>query len=181
MHTTLHHHLATLAALLSSKGIPHRNLLPHVPSSRFPKINSRPHPGITLQSLYSSSQPPRVPEDLHPCPGYVGLWQGLSVWFPFHSDCYMDQPLHFPTASNPFLLSQILVPCGDVTPASVPRDGWDGKEYPAMPGTQVRSLCWEDPLEKGMATHSSIAAWKITWTEEPGGLQSKELQRARSN
>ena len=36
---------------------------------------------------------------------------------------------------------------------------------------------WEDPLEKEMATHSSILAWKITWTEEPGSLQSMELQR----
>ena len=39
--------------------------------------------------------------------------------------------------------------------------------------TQVQSLGWEDPLEKGMATHSSIPAWKIPWTEEPGGLQCK--------
>ena len=42
----------------------------------------------------------------------------------------------------------------------------------------VRSLSWEDPLEEGMATHSSILAWRIPWTEEPGGLQSlghKEL------
>ena len=38
------------------------------------------------------------------------------------------------------------------------------------PETQVQSLSWEDPLEKGMATHSSILAWDITWTEEPGGL-----------
>ena len=52
---------------------------------------------------------------------------------------------------------------------------------PAMLETWVPFLGWEDPLEKGMATHSSIAAWKITWTEEPGGLQSIELQRARSN
>ena len=38
---------------------------------------------------------------------------------------------------------------------------------------QVQSLGWEDPLEKGMATHSSILAWRVPWTEEPGGLQSK--------
>ena len=42
---------------------------------------------------------------------------------------------------------------------------------------QVRSLDWEDPLEKEMATHSRILVWKISWTEEPGGLQSTELQR----
>ena len=48
-----------------------------------------------------------------------------------------------------------------------------------MQETQVRSLSWEDPLEEGMATHSSILAWRIPWTEEPGGLQSMGLQRVR--
>ena len=47
----------------------------------------------------------------------------------------------------------------------------------AMHETRVRSLGWEDPLEKEMVTHSSILAWKIPWTEEPGKLQSMELQR----
>ena len=46
------------------------------------------------------------------------------------------------------------------------------KTLPAMQETQIQSLGWEDPLEKGMATHSSILAWKILRTEEPGGLQS---------
>ena len=49
---------------------------------------------------------------------------------------------------------------------------------PAMWETQVRSLGQEDPLEKEMATHSSILAWKIPWMEEPGRLQSTGLQRA---
>ena len=44
------------------------------------------------------------------------------------------------------------------------------KRLPAMQETCVRSLGWEDPLEKEMATHSSILAWRIPWTEEPGGL-----------
>ena len=44
------------------------------------------------------------------------------------------------------------------------------KNLPAMQETQVQSLSQEDPLEKGMATHSSILAWRIPWTEEPGGL-----------
>ena len=44
------------------------------------------------------------------------------------------------------------------------------KNLPAMQETQVQSLGWEDPLEEEMATHSSILAWKIPWTEEPGGL-----------
>ena len=47
-----------------------------------------------------------------------------------------------------------------------------GKNPPAMQETQVRYLGWEDPLEKGLATHSSILGWGIPWTEEPGGLQS---------
>ena len=46
-----------------------------------------------------------------------------------------------------------------------------------MQGTWVRSLGWEDPLQKEMATHSSILAWRIPWTQEPGGLQSMGLQR----
>ena len=51
------------------------------------------------------------------------------------------------------------------------------KNSPAIWETQVSSLIWEDPLEKEMATHSSILAWRIPWTEEPGGLQSMGLQR----
>jgi len=46
------------------------------------------------------------------------------------------------------------------------------KNLPAMREIQVRSLGWEDPLEKGMATHSTVLAWKIPWINEPGGLQS---------
>ena len=53
------------------------------------------------------------------------------------------------------------------------------KNLPATQKTQVQSLGWEDPLEKGMAIHSSILAWRIPWTEEPGRLQSMELQRVR--
>ena len=48
---------------------------------------------------------------------------------------------------------------------------------PAMQETQLQSLSQEDPLEKGTATHSSILAWRIPWTEEPGGLQSMGLPR----
>ena len=51
------------------------------------------------------------------------------------------------------------------------------KRLPAMWETQVRSLGWEDPLEKEMATHSSTLAWKILWTEEPGRLESIGSQR----
>ena len=54
------------------------------------------------------------------------------------------------------------------------------KNLPVMQKTEVRSLGWEDSLEKGMATHSSILAWSIPWTEEPGGLQSMGSQKSRT-
>ena len=50
----------------------------------------------------------------------------------------------------------------------------DERDVDSIPG-------WEDPLEEGMATHSSILAWRIPWTDEPGGLQSMESQRVRHN
>ena len=53
------------------------------------------------------------------------------------------------------------------------------KNLPAMKETRAGSLGWEDPLEKGMASHSSILAYRIPRTEELGGLQSMELQRVR--
>ena len=53
------------------------------------------------------------------------------------------------------------------------------KKLPAEQETLVQSLGWEDPLEKEMATHSNILAWKISWAEEPGGLQSMGSQRVR--
>ena len=52
------------------------------------------------------------------------------------------------------------------------------KSPPAMQETTVESLGQEDPLEKGMATHSSILAWRIPWTEEPGGPQSMKSQES---
>ena len=52
------------------------------------------------------------------------------------------------------------------------------KNPPAMQETQVRFLSWEDSQEKEMTTHSSILAWEIPWTEEPGGLQSAGLQES---
>ena len=55
----------------------------------------------------------------------------------------------------------------------------DGKASAYMRETQVRSLGWKDSLEKETATHSSIHAWKILWTEEPGWLQSMGSQRVR--
>ena len=50
---------------------------------------------------------------------------------------------------------------------------------PAVHENCIQSLGWKDPLEKGVATHSSILAWRVPWTEEPGGLQSMGSQRVR--
>ena len=50
------------------------------------------------------------------------------------------------------------------------------KNLPAMQETWIQSLSWEDPLEKGMAMHSSILAWRIPWTEEPDRIESMSLQ-----
>ena len=55
------------------------------------------------------------------------------------------------------------------------------KNLPAMQETQVQPLGWKDPLEKRMATHSSILPWRIPWTEEPGRLQSMGSQRVGHN
>ena len=53
------------------------------------------------------------------------------------------------------------------------------KNRPAMQETQIQSLGWEDSLEKGMATHSSVLARRIPWTEEPGGLESVGVEKSQ--
>ena len=68
--------------------------------------------------------------------------------------------------------------CG---PTSTPLVAQMIKNLPAMQETQVGSLGQEDPLEKGMATHSSILAWRLAQTEEPGGLQSMGSQKLGHN
>ena len=55
-----------------------------------------------------------------------------------------------------------------------------GKTLPAMQETRVQSLGWEDVLKKEMAAHSSILAWEIPWTEEPGRLQFRRFQKSRT-
>jgi len=81
---TQQYHLASMASWLSSTGISHHSLLSLIPSIRLSAVNSSPRPGIAPQSLNSRSQLQRLPGDLHPCPGYVWLRQGLadshSLW-----------------------------------------------------------------------------------------------------
>ena len=69
--------------------------------------------------------------------------------------------------------------CSHNTISRLPR--WlSGKNLPAMQKASVRPLGWEDPLEKGMATHSSIRTWEIPWTEEPDGLQPMGIAKSQT-
>ena len=90
-----------------------------------------------------------------------------------------SSPLRFPSlfCPNPYPLAVFI--CS--FPSTNKYGGSDGKALPAMQETRVRFLGLEDPLEKEMATHSSILAWKIPWTEEPGELQCMGLQTVRHN
>ena len=89
------------------------------------------------------------------------LWVGLQgtacmAWEPSHDQVFQEQRLFI-------LVTQTV------------------KNLPAMQETWVQSLGWKYPLEKEMATLASILAWRISWTEEPGGLQSSRSQRVRHN
>ena len=75
---TQQYRLASMAAWLSSSGISHHDLLPHIPSICLSTVNSSPRPGISPQSLNSSSQTLQLPGDLCPCLGYAWLGQGVS-------------------------------------------------------------------------------------------------------
>ena len=84
-------------------------------------------------------------------------------------------------SSNSFLVESIGISVYNIM-LSANQDFPGGSEDKASAcnvETRVRSLGWEDPLEKEMSTHSSILVWRIPWTEEPGGLQSTGSQRVR--
>ena len=97
----------------------------------------------------------------------------LQSWLLWPYNVWKAGKLIFPMLFFFFkIVLAILVPLSFLVPQMV-------KNLLAMKETQVRSLSREDPLEKGMATHSSILAWRIPWTEGPGRLQSMESQRGR--
>ena len=81
--------------------------------------------------------------------------------------------------SNRLMVTSLYLPSGHLIRASLVAQMV--KSLPAMQETQVRVLGWEDPLKKGMATHSSILAWRIPLIEELGRLQSMGLQRVRND
>ena len=89
---------------------------------------------------------------------------------------YIVKPIQYLRYLTPFLNCYCLV-CFEIPLAVAQRL----KCLPAMRETWVRSLGWEDPLEESMATYSSILAWRIPWREEPGGLESRGLQRVGHN
>ena len=95
-------------------------------------------------------------------------WPGIPIHFLYFQESVVWCP--------PGEYSLILV-----TTVSLPGLPWcqTVKNLPVMEETKVQSLGQEDPLEKGMATHSSILAWRIPWTEEPGGVQFMGWQRVR--
>ena len=80
-----------------------------------------------------------------------------------------------------FLSAEYILYFGGVLFTWAPLEAQMVKNLPAMQETWVRSLVQENPLEKGMATHSSTLVWRISWTDEPEGLQSMGSQRVRHN
>ena len=72
---------------------------------------------------------------------------------------------------------ETILPCNYVNASLVAQTV---KNQPEIQETRVRSLGQEDPLQKGRATHSSILAWNIPWTEKPGGLQSMEVTKSQT-
>ena len=100
--------------------------------------------------------------------GAPNCWQRMSEWIQQVSSNLSRVPVSNTFTGN---LSHVMNLLGSFPGGSVV------KNPPAMQETWVWSLGWEDPLEKEMATHSNILAWKLQWTEEPGGLQSMGSQR----
>ena len=111
---------------------------------------------------------------LNPCLLRLLPWQAGSL--PPASPGKTKQPINNVIVSGEQRRDSAIHTHGSVLPQRAFPGDADGKESPAMQETCVRSLGQEDPLEKRMATHSSILAWRIPWTEEPGRRQSMGSQ-----
>ena len=109
-----------------------------------------------------SSGPPHVSAKCEVGPGPVGLGKGLGVTLAHSAN---NQP-----AGRVLWAKGFLCPMQYNTRASLGAQSVEN--LPVVQETQVRSLGWGDPLEKEMASHSNILAWRIPWTEEPGGLHT---------
>ena len=127
------------------------------------------HTEDSLSQIYSSSQNTALvqvasaSQQLSTLPLFFSLLLHLSSHFFFLFLCLLLAPYPFGSFCLASLVDQVV------------------KNLTAMWEIWVESLGWEDPLEEGMATHASLLAWRIPWTEEPGGLQSIGLQRVRHN
>ena len=121
-------------------------------------VNSRPHPGIALQYLCSSSKPLCFLRDLHLHPVYVGLWQRLFVWDSFHSDCHRSATSL--SASNASLF-QTMPQCGDLIPASVPLT-----HSSPLPGAGPPAHCHLFPTSFLHPTKFCLGLWILFW--QPG-------------
>ena len=97
----------------------------------------------------------------------------LEIWF--HTNCW-HHPQNFSRSKGKDWESAYLTSSQVILVFWRPQLAQRLKRLPAMWETRVRSLGWEDPLEKEMATHSSILAWRVPWMEEPGRLQSTGSQ-----
>ena len=130
---------------------------------------------------------PRIPQDTPENLGFfhIKLIIPNIIWFPFHNQTYPKCILQL-VCSNSFQLKSVHYSYTfyhDVDLLKRPRylSCLMVKCLSTVQETQVRSLGWEDPLEKEMAIHSRTIAWKIPWTEEPDRLQPMGSQRVRHN
>ena len=120
-----------------------------------------------------------MPEAVEVSPDFTDMWANSIPYFSFLRSSILFFSFPFLSFSIFFLFLKSVLIFFSGNPKIPPGfpDGSSVKNPPAVWETWVQSLGWEDPLEKEMATHSSILAWEIPRTEEPGGLQSMGLQR----
>ena len=144
--------------------------------------------GLRLESSHcSNTNPSPAPYDTFHrspcCPGNSGIngphykwpsWVQEKLWS--HQVGLLDLPTHRPALTHSSYCLKVIEGHlkGHLGASLVAQTV---KNLPAVQETCIRSLHREDPLEKGMVTHSSILAWRIPWTKEPGRLHSMELQR----
>ena len=133
------------------------------------------HGFMPVLALSSSAVSPRTVA--HQAPLSMGFFQaGILEWIAFPPPWDLPSPGIKPTSPAFPALQEDSLPLGR-------HESWASpvaqlvNSLPAMQENRVQSLGWEDPLEKEMATHSSILAWRNPWTEEPGGLQNMGSQR----
>ena len=149
----------------------------HPTHKQFPHPTEHPFPDAALFSFIATPAAAAAAKSLQSCPTPCDPMDcgppGSSVHAIFQALVLEWGVIAFSTATPSIFLFMVFLPHRASLVAQT------GKTLPAMQETQVQSLNQEDPLENRMATHSNISAWRIPWTEEPGGLQSVGSQRVR--